>query len=130
MGNGYTKKRITDVADSAGKFGFGETQEARFASDELDAEQTGISHHRVKPGKRQAFAHRHDGAEEIYFVVSGSGRVKLDDDILDVEERDVIRVAPRVVRTWEAGENGLEILAFGPRRREDRGEMLQNWWSD
>ena len=128
MTRSYTHKGITEVADSASKFGLGETQESRFAADDFDAEQTGFSHHIFKPGKRQGFGHRHDEAEEVYFVVSGSGRVKLDDDVIELEPRDAIRVAPGVMRAWEAGEDGLEVLAFGPRRLDDRGEIVENWW--
>ena len=126
----YTIKALDEVEDSAPKFGFGETQEARFANEDLETEQTGLSLHRVKPRARQAFAHRHDEAEEIYVVLSGSGRMKLDDEILDVSERHAIRVAPKVTRAFEAGPQGLDVLAFGPRRTDDRGEMLQGWWTD
>jgi mannose-6-phosphate isomerase-like protein (cupin superfamily) len=126
----YTHRNLTEVEDSAAKFGFGETQEARFASEDLETEQTGLSRHRIKPGKRQGFAHRHEEAEEVYVVLSGSGRMKLDDDILELEERDAVRVSAGVTRAFEAGEDGLEILAFGPRRTDDRGELIQNWWVD
>ena len=67
----YTVKKLTEVDDSAPSFGYEEHQEARFATKDLGAERTGISHHRVKPGKRQGFAHKHEQAEEIYVVVAG-----------------------------------------------------------
>jgi mannose-6-phosphate isomerase-like protein (cupin superfamily) len=107
----------------------GEFQESRFAKDDLEAEQTGLTHHRIKAGKRQGFAHRHEQAEEVYVVLSGSGRVKLDDDIVDVEPLDAIRVAPTVTRTFEAGADGLELLAVGPHRAGD-GDVIRNWWTD
>jgi mannose-6-phosphate isomerase-like protein (cupin superfamily) len=125
----YTLKRLTDVEDSAPKFGFGELQEARFAQEDLDAEQTGLSHLRVKPGKRQGFAHRHEDAEEVYVVLRGTGRVKLDDEILELEELHALRVAPGVTRQFEAGPDGLDILAFGPHHEGD-GEILPGWWAD
>jgi mannose-6-phosphate isomerase-like protein (cupin superfamily) len=127
---GYTHMSVLDVEDSAEKFGFGETHETRFGHGALEAEQTGFSLHRFKPGKRQPFGHRHDDAEEIYFVVSGSGRVKLDDDILELHTCEALRVAPGVMRQFEAGDEGLEILAFGRRHADDRGEVVQGWWSD
>jgi uncharacterized cupin superfamily protein len=125
----FTLKRLTDIKDSAPGFGFAETQEARFASGDLGAEHTGVSHHRVKPGRRQAFAHRHERAEEVYVVLAGSGRVKLDEQIVEVGPRDAIRVAAPVTRAFEAGPQGLEILAFGPRHEGD-GELLADWWTD
>jgi mannose-6-phosphate isomerase-like protein (cupin superfamily) len=125
----FTLKQLTDVEDSAPKFGFAEIQEARFARSDLEAEQTGVSHHRLKANKRQAFAHKHDQAEEVYVVLAGSGRMKLDEEIIDVEPLDAIRVSPGVTRMFEAGSDGLEVLVFGPHHDGD-GELVQNWWTD
>lgn len=125
----YTQKKLTDVKDSAPEFGLGDLAEARFAKDELDAEDTGVSHHRLKPGKRQPFGHRHDKAEEVYVVIGGSGRIKLDDEIVEVETLDAVRIAPGVTRAFEAGPEGIEVLAVGPRFDGD-GELVQDWWSD
>ena len=115
----YTLKNLEDVEDSAPKFGFGEIGEAHFAHAELDAEQTGFAFHRLKPGMRQRFAHTHDDAEEVYVVIGGSGRVKLDDDVVEVRRLDALRIAPAVKRAVEAGDEGLEFLAFGPRHEGD-----------
>ena len=127
----YTIKNLQEVEDSAPKFGFAEKQEARFARKDLDAERTGLSFHRVLCGQQQGFAHRHEKAEEIYVVLSGTGRVKLDDDVHEIKPLDAIRVAPNVARAFEAGnEAPLEILAFGPHEPDDRGEMLtEGFWS-
>ncbi len=125
----YTLKRLTDVEDSAQRFGFADVQEARFANDDLETEHTGVSHLRVKAGQRQAFAHRHDNAEEVYVVLAGSGRVKLDDEIVEIEALDAIRVAPAVTRAFEGGPDGIELLAFGARHAGD-GELIKDWWTD
>jgi mannose-6-phosphate isomerase-like protein (cupin superfamily) len=126
---GYSRKKLSEVEDSAVKFGVGEVQEARFPNDELEVERTGLAYHRLKPGKRQAFAHKHENAEEVYVVLAGSGRLKLDDDIVEVEQLDAIRVAPEVVRMFEAGSDGLDVLAFGSRHKGD-GEVIRDWWID
>jgi uncharacterized cupin superfamily protein len=125
----YTIHTLTDTEDMAPKYGLDEQGEARFATGDLAAEQTGVSLQRLRPGKRQAFGHRHEQAEEIYVVLSGSGRVKLDDAIEEIGTLDAIRVAPTVTRAFEAGPDGLELLVFGPRREGD-GEVLQDWWKD
>ncbi len=125
----FTLKRLTEVEDSAPRFGFEEIQEARFANDDLDVEATGVSHHRLKPDRRQAFGHRHDQAEEVYVVLAGAGRVKLDDEIVALEPLDALRVSPGVIRQFEAGPDGLELLAFGARHEGD-GEVLPGWWAD
>ena len=124
----YTHRNLSEVEDSAPKFGFGENQEARFASEDMQTEQTGLSYHRVKPGKRQPFGHTHDEAEEVYVVLAGSGRVNLDGEVVELVELDAVRVPPGVVRAFEADDEGLRILAFGPRRTDDRGDMFQGWW--
>jgi mannose-6-phosphate isomerase-like protein (cupin superfamily) len=122
----YTIKNLREVEDMAATQGFDEVMEARFAHGDLDAERTGVSLHRVKPGKRQAFAHRHKEMEEIYVVVSGSGRVKLDDQIEEVGPLDAIRIGPSVTRALEAGDEGLEILAFSPRAKGD-AEIVEDF---
>jgi mannose-6-phosphate isomerase-like protein (cupin superfamily) len=129
MATAYTLKTLTDVEDSGVKFGMSEIQEARFAKNDLETSDTGVSLHRLKPGKRQPFAHKHEKAEEVYVVLGGSGRVKLDDEIVDIRALDAIRVAPTVIRAFEAGPEGLDVLAFGPRYDGD-GETIQGWWSD
>jgi len=121
----YTIKNLSEVEDSAPKFGFGERQEAHFAQGALDAEDTGFSYHIVKPEKRQGFAHRHDKAEEVYVVIGGTGRINLDGEVVELQRLDAIRVAPAVARAFEAGPEGLELLAFGPHHEGD-GELIHD----
>jgi len=125
----FTLKNLDEVQDSAPKFGTDEVMEARFASRDLETEDTGVSHHRVKPSKRQAFGHKHENAEEVYVVIRGSGRVKLDDDIVELKELDAVRVAPTVMRQFEAGDDGLEFIVFGAKHEGD-GELAPGWWSE
>lgn len=125
----YTLRRLTDVDDAAKRFGFGEIGAARFATKDIAAQQTGLSHHHLRPNRRQAFGHRHEQAEEVYVVLSGAGRAKLDEQIVALGPLDALRVAPAVMRAFEAGPDGLELVAFGPHRRGD-GEIVHGWWSD
>ena len=130
MADSYTRRSLAEVEDAAAKFGHGDRQEAHFANEDLETEQSGLSFHRVKPGMRQGFGHRHDEVEEVYVIVGGAGRVKLDDDVLDLARLDAVRVSAGVTRAFEAGDKGLELVAFSPRRADDPGEVIQNWWSD
>ena len=123
----WKKTNLRDVEDSAAKHGVGESQEARFPREQLGAEQTGLNYLTVKPGRREAFAHRHRTAEEIYVVLAGSGRVKLDDDLVDLAPLDAVRVGPGTTRTFEAGADGLQVLVFGPRAEGD-GEIVEGFW--
>jgi len=125
----HSHKNLRDVSDMAPDAGFSEIQEARFARKDLQAQDTGLAYHVLRAGKRQAFAHRHQAAEEIYVVLSGTGRMKIDDEILDVGPMDAIRVAPTVARAFEAGDEPLEILAFGPHHDKD-GEVIEgDFWA-
>ncbi|MBV9818962.1 MAG: cupin domain-containing protein [Solirubrobacterales bacterium] len=132
----YIHKNLQQVADSAPDLGAADWQQSRFASQDFASTDIGFTHHRFLPGKRQGFAHRHEQAEEFYVVLSGSGRLKLDDDILDLAPLDAFRVAPQVLRTWEAGPDGLEVLAFGARVDGDEAvvpsdaEIVSGWWTD
>jgi len=125
----YTHRNLESVEDMAAKHGFSEIGEVRFATGDLDAEQTGFSHHRLKPNARQGFGHKHDEAEEVYVVIAGSGTVKLDDEVVELTRFDAVRVAPEVTRAFEGGDDGMEFIAFG-RRVEGDGEILPGWWSD
>jgi mannose-6-phosphate isomerase-like protein (cupin superfamily) len=119
----FTHKNLRDVQDAAVAGGFSEVMGARFASGDLETTQVGVCLQAVHPGKRQAFAHRHENAEEVYVILRGAGRMKLDDEIIEIGELDAVRVAPTVARSLEAGEEGLELLVFGQRHEGD-GEML------
>ena len=126
---GYAKKNLREVEDQAKKHGLSDAQEARFPREDLGAEQTGVNYLIVKPGQHEPFAHRHREAEELYVVLTGSGRVKLDDELVDLKPLDAVRVSPGTARTFEAGPDGLEVLIFGPRREGD-AEMVQDFWGD
>jgi quinol monooxygenase YgiN/quercetin dioxygenase-like cupin family protein len=118
-GAGYTLVNLDDVEDVAPRFGFGDQGEARFANRSLGAVNTGLSHQRLRPGVRQAFGHRHQHAEEVFVVLAGGGRVKIDDEVREVGPLDAIRIAPGSSRAFEAGPDGLEFVVFGPHHTGD-----------
>jgi quinol monooxygenase YgiN/mannose-6-phosphate isomerase-like protein (cupin superfamily) len=126
---GFSVVNLEDVEDMAPKFGLEQTGEARFARTDLGASATGLSLQRLNPGVRQSFGHTHRRDEEVYVVLSGSGRVAIDDKIRDVKRLDAIRVAPGSVRAFEAGPDGLEILATGTHHSAD-AEMQPGFWPE
>jgi mannose-6-phosphate isomerase-like protein (cupin superfamily) len=127
---GYTIKNLREVENSAPE-AVGDSLEARFGRRHLDSQHLGVSYFRYAPGFRAPYGHRHREQEEAYVVVGGSGRVRLDDEIVDVRRWDVVRVAPEVVRGFEGGPDGLEIIAIGADRPEGGdGEMVRGWWDD
>jgi mannose-6-phosphate isomerase-like protein (cupin superfamily) len=125
----YTKINFTDIEDSAAGRGVG--IEARFARKQLDSEHLGVSQFSYGSGVRPPYGHRHREQEEVYVITRGSGRLRLDDEILDIQRGDVIRVAPQVIRAFAAGPEGLELIAVGNDRPEGGdGEMIQDFWTD
>jgi mannose-6-phosphate isomerase-like protein (cupin superfamily) len=125
----FTIVSLAALDDAAPENGFGDRWEARVARESLGAERTGVTYFRLLPGKRSPFTHRHTEAEEVYVVLGGSGRIKLDDQIFDVGPRDAIRVAPATARAFEAGPEGLELIAFGSHHPGD-GEPVEDAWTD
>ena len=123
----YAKTNLRSVKDSAAEHGLSENQEARFPRTDLGTEQTGINFLTIKPSRREAFAHRHLQAEEIYVVLGGSGQVKLDDELVELRPLDAVRVGPGVARSFEAGPEGLEVLIFGPHVEGD-SELVDDFW--
>lgn len=129
----YTHLNLNDVENQAPNFGMPEEMEARFASGALGLEQAGVGLLRLQPGFRIPFGHAHSEQEEVYVVVRGSARLKLDDDVLELKEYDAVRVAPGVMRNFEAGPDGVDYLAFGAPLVEDKqaeAEMQPGWWQD
>jgi mannose-6-phosphate isomerase-like protein (cupin superfamily) len=121
----------TDVEDQAPKFGFAPNLESRFARRTLQLEKSGLSYYRVAPGYRIPFGHYHGEQEEVYLIVGGSARMKLDDEIVDLKQWDALRVPAEVTRGFEAGPDGAEIVAFGaPSTENQDAEMVQDWWND
>jgi mannose-6-phosphate isomerase-like protein (cupin superfamily) len=127
MPDDHVALNLLDIDDAAPAGGFGHRWQARVARTALGAQQTGVTHFRLRGGKRSPFAHRHASAEEIYVILNGTGRIKLDDEIVEVRPLDAIRVAPSVVRAFEADADGLEFIAFGPHHPGD-GEPVDDGW--
>jgi len=120
--------KLTDIEDKAPGYGV-DSLEARPARTELGADRIGLTSYRVKPGRRVGFGHRHETVEEIYLITSGSGRFKVDDDVVEVSEGEVVYCPPQVMREWEAGDDGLEVVAFGGHAEGD-AKLEPGWWTD
>ena len=125
----FTIKNLKDIDDSAGDNAPG--MEARFARKHIDSEHLGVSYFRYGPGVRAPMGHHHREQEEVYVVVDGSGRIKLDDEIVELRRWDVVRLSPEVVRALEAGPDGLEVIAVGPDRPEGGdGVPTPDFWAE
>ncbi len=122
----WTKKNFNDLRDVSPK---GAGLQWRFAREALGSPELGVSRFTYEPGARMPWGHRHREQEEAYVVVAGSGRAKLDDEIVEIEVWDALRVAPSVVRSFEAGPEGLEVICIGGRKPEGPdGEKVDDFW--
>jgi mannose-6-phosphate isomerase-like protein (cupin superfamily) len=125
----FTTVNLKEVEDSAGERS--PDVEARFARKSLDSDHLGVSYFRYAPGYRNTFGHSHREQEEVYVVVRGSGRIRLDDQIVELREWDLVRVAPETVRAFEGGPDGLEVIAVGSDRPEGGdGVGAPDFWID
>ena len=119
----------SDVKDMAPQFGM-EGIESRFARRNLELGNSGVSFFRLEAGYRTPFGHTHSEQEEVYVVASGSARVALGDDVLELAQWDAVRIAPGTMRGFEGGPDGAELLAFGAPNTENKdAEMVQGWWA-
>lgn len=130
----HTLVHLADVEDVAVRFGLSPQLEARFPTRLLGLERSGVSVQRYAPGFRTPFGHRHVEQEELYVVIEGSGRMKVDDEIVDLRTHDLLRVSPEAIRCLEGGPDGLTVIAFGAPRVEGQhagadAEQLPGWWS-
>jgi mannose-6-phosphate isomerase-like protein (cupin superfamily) len=134
MAEGFTIVNLKDVENAAERQGLAPALEARFAGKDLELEDSGFSYQKLAPNFRTPWGHRHERQEELYLVISGSGRMKIEDQIIQVKAWDAIRVPNDQMRAFEAGEEGLELLAFGAPHTAAKGndvtDMTPNWWSD
>ena len=130
MGDYTIKNLRTEIEDSAPKFGLAPDVEARFARGPLESQNLALSYQRLAPNVRTPLGHRHGEQEEVYVVLDGSGRVKLDDDVRDVRQWDAVRVAAETIRCFEAGPDGLTLVVFGaPKTTPNDAELIPGWWS-
>jgi mannose-6-phosphate isomerase-like protein (cupin superfamily) len=126
----YTKKNLREVENQAPNFGMPAELEARFARRALDGETLGLSLMTLAPNFRIPFGHKHEGQEEVYVVVRGSARIKVEDDVVELAEWDAIRFPKNTMRDVEAGPDGVEYLAFGAGDDPLDAEMVQGWWTE
>ena len=128
---GYTKINLKDVEDQAERFGLAPNIEFRMGRVALELENSGVSYQRLAPNFRVPFGHVHKQQEEVYVLVSGSARMKLGDDVVDLKQWDAVRVPSETMRNIEAGPEGAEFVTIGaPNTGPGDADMEEGWWSD
>jgi mannose-6-phosphate isomerase-like protein (cupin superfamily) len=128
--SGYTKKNLRDVENQAPKFDMPPELEARFARTALGGKTLGLSLMKLAPNFRIPFGHKHSDQEEVYVIVSGSARIKVETEIVELGQWDAIRFDKNTMRDVEAGPDGVEYVAFGAGDDPLDAEMAADWWTD
>ena len=127
----YTHLNLKDVEDQAPNFGLEESLEFRMARVALGMENSGLSYLRVAPGFRFPFGHKHKNQEEVYVLVGGGARMKIEDEVEVLKQWDAVRVHKGTMRSIEAGDEGAEFLVVGaPNTGPGDADVVQDWWSD
>jgi mannose-6-phosphate isomerase-like protein (cupin superfamily) len=123
----HKKLNFSEVKDLAPEYGMDGVGEARFARGDLGAERIGLARYRLRPGRRLGFGHAHGESEEVYVVLSGSGRFRVREEVFAVGPDDVVYCPPEAMREWEAGAEGMDVLAFGAHTEGEEHEMRRFW---
>jgi mannose-6-phosphate isomerase-like protein (cupin superfamily) len=128
----YTHLNLKDdVDDQAPNFGLSPNLEFRMARVPLDMENAGVSYLRIGPGFRMPFGHKHKQQEEVYVLVNGSAKIKIEDDVHELKQWDAVRLHKDTMRGFEGGPEGAEFIAIGaPNTGPGDADMEQDWWSD
>ena len=120
-----------DVDDQAPNFGLSPNLEARMARVPLELEEFGLSYQRMGPNFRVPFGHKHKQQEEVYVIVGGGGHAKVGDNVIELKQWDALRVPKDTMRGFEAGPDGMEMIAIGaPNTGPGDADMTQEWWTD
>jgi quercetin dioxygenase-like cupin family protein len=128
---GYTHVNLKQVEDQAPKFDLSPELEFRTAREPLELENAGVSYLRLAPRYRMPFGHDHNVQEEVYVLVGGSARLKLDDDVVELQPFDAVRIHKDTMRNLEGGPDGAEVILFGaPKNGPGDADMTQGWWGD
>lgn len=129
--SGYTKLNLRNDVQNMAEGRMPPGIEAHFAKEALGCEKAGVTYFKLAPDFHPPFGHKHEQQEEIYVVISGGARVKVDDEELELGPLDAIRLAPEAMRALRAGPDGCEVLAFGaPKGPGQDAEMEMGWWPD
>ena len=126
--SGYTIVNLKEVEDQAPNFGLSPDLEARFGRVALDAELIGLTYQRLAPNFQVPWGHTHKTQEEMFVVISGSMRVKVEDEIKELGPWDVIRVSKETARGFEAGPEGVEFIAIGAPGGPGDAENIDGFW--
>jgi mannose-6-phosphate isomerase-like protein (cupin superfamily) len=127
----YTIVNLDEVENVAPQFQMPEGMDVRFPKRQLDCAAGAVSVQMLAPGVRIPFGHAHEQQEEIYVIAEGSGRIKLDDEVHELRQWDLVRLGAGVMRNLESGPDGITLVAFGaPLGEKNDAEIVPDWWRD
>jgi quercetin dioxygenase-like cupin family protein len=126
----YTIVNLKEVEDQAPNFGLSPDLEARFARVALDAELIGLTYQRLAPNFQVPWGHTHKTQEEVFVVIAGTLRVKLEDEVKELGPMDAVRISKETRRGFEAGPEGAEFIAIGAPGGPGDAETFEGFWDE
>jgi len=129
---GYTMQNLREIENQGVNFGLDENDiQLRMAKDPLGCADCGLTYLRLGPGWRTPFGHNHKTQEEIYVLVNGSARMKIEDEVVEMKPFTAVRVSPETMRSYEGGAEGAELIVIGtPRTGSGDADIVPGWWGD
>jgi mannose-6-phosphate isomerase-like protein (cupin superfamily) len=129
---GYTMQNLKEIENQGVNFGLDENDiQLRMAKDPLECADCGLTYLRLGPGWRTPFGHNHKTQEEIYILVNGSARMKIEDEVVEMKPFTAVRVSPETMRSYEGGSDGAELIVIGtPRTGGGDADIVPGWWGD
>jgi mannose-6-phosphate isomerase-like protein (cupin superfamily) len=129
---GYTMHNLKEIENQGVNFGLDENDiQLRMAKDPLECTDCGLTYLRLGPGWRTPFGHNHKTQEEIYVLVNGSARMKIEDEVVEMKPFTAVRVSPETMRSYEGGSDGAELIVIGtPRTGGGDADIVPGWWND
>src|SRR3954452_21796066 len=125
----YTVAKREDAIDFMADYP--EYGEQRWFTRAIAADHVSFSWRRMLPGTggRGIYGRRPPGQEEVYFVISGVGTFKIDDDAFEAGPQTAVRVAGDAFRSVHNDtDREAELLIFSPRLDEPPTETKDDFW--
>jgi mannose-6-phosphate isomerase-like protein (cupin superfamily) len=85
--------------------GLGEIPGKLFLKDAIGFTACEISLNSMAPGAGMPIYHQHQQNEEVYIFIKGKGQVQVDEEVIEVQEGSIVRIAPNGERTWRNNSN-------------------------
>ena len=111
---------------------YAKSGEMRMMRNLLDSKQIALTYRLIPAGYKSAHGHTHTKIDEIVFVFSGTLKIKLDDEIIEVGPKTAVKISPATKRGYHnEGTEDVEMIVASPQVAfvgDNGGKPDENWW--